>query len=331
MKYFFPAITKVCLCVILVGGFCELHAQTSQFNSSGDLKSTKQYYEDKAADEAKKSKVVAPAVTSTTPKAKLYSAAPETNETDLEYYTRIYDESDEQARRNGILPIGPAMRKLYMENAIAKEWPAKWPKFYDVDSGYASVSHHDKSGIIDKKGNIVIPIIWYSAYVFSEGLACVRSPKPELKFGFLDKENTWVIPLKYQDCRWGFKNGLAAVKLKDNWGYINKADVTVIPFIYDAAEEFKNGLAIVKRKKNFGVVDLAGNVIIPIKYTSLTQNYEGIFMCESKNKWGAYNQKGILITEPVYEVQFYFSGSKAKVTQKGRTFFIDMTGKEVPE
>lgn len=331
MKYFFRAFTQVCFCLILTGSFNGLQAQTSQFNSSGDLKSTKQYYEDKAADEAKKNKIVAPAVTTTAPKAKSNSAVPEANETDLEYYMRIYDESDERAKRNGVLPMGPQMRKLYMERAIANEWPAKWPASYSFDSGYATVSHHNKSGVIDTKGNVIIPVAWHYASVFNEGLAYVMSPKPELKVGFVDKQNTWVIPLKYQDCKFGFKNGLAAVKLNDNWGYINKADVSVIPFIYDAAEPFKNGLAIVKRKKNFGVIDLVGNVIIPIKYTSLTQSYEGIFMCESKGKWGAFNEKGILITEPLYDEKFYFSASKAKVMQKGRTFFIDMTGKEVPE
>ena len=42
-----------------------------------------------------------------------------------------------------------------------------------------------------------------------------------------------------------FSEGLAAVRIGENWGFINKAGEVVIKLQFDKATDFHNGLAVV--------------------------------------------------------------------------------------
>ena len=48
------------------------------------------------------------------------------------------------------------------------------------------------------------------------------------KWGFMDKNGTAIIQHQYDEAQ-DFKEGLAAVRIKDKWGYINKQGALVIP------------------------------------------------------------------------------------------------------
>ena len=66
------------------------------------------------------------------------------------------------------------------------------------------------------------------------------------KWGYKErKTGEMVIPCKY-DKAFDFHNGLAAVKLNEKWGYIDKTGVIAVPFKYDKANFFLEGLAAVK-------------------------------------------------------------------------------------
>lgn len=54
---------------------------------------------------------------------------------------------------------------------------------------------------------------------FSEGLAPVQASNG--RWGYIDKDNHWVIPAKFEDAQ-AFSGERAAVKLHNKWGFINK-------------------------------------------------------------------------------------------------------------
>lgn len=252
--------------------------------------------------------------------------------TDDEYYD--HRAKDAEFIRNGVLPPSEAMWKLRREQQEASEWPAKWPNFIpSIDGIYATVQHHGHFGVIDTSGRIIIPIIWAWASTFHRGLSFVRSVGPNSKCGFMNKFNTMVIPLKYDDCELGFQDNeeLAAVKLNGKWGFIDTNDVTKIPFIYDKVEYFHGGFATVYKKTKCGVIGATGSEIIPIKYQEILKQSEQLFVYKYKDKWGAFDSKGVSVIKPIYEKPFWFYKGKAPVSQHKRTFYIDVTGKEVPK
>ena len=254
-----------------------------------------------------------------------------TDITDDAYYAEIIDRSNAEFARNGVLAPGKEGWKNIINGLIKSEWPAKFPPSYSFDSGYATVRHHNKYGVIDTAGNIIIPIIWEGyASTFSNGLACVNTGGRDQKCGFMNKTNTLVIPLKYDDFHIGFREGLAVVKQGKKWGYIDTDDVTVIPFIYDEASYFHMGFAVVELKKKCGVIDKTGKQILPVKYESITvDGVEKMITYKNKNKWGAFNLDGNPVIPPIYNDNFDFFRGKAKVTLNSRTFYIDKTGTEV--
>ena len=250
--------------------------------------------------------------------------------TNDQYYSKIIDDRNAEYTRNGILPPDRDQWLSLIARLEADEWPAKFPDSYHFDSGYATVQHHGRFGVIDKKGKIIIPIIWKWAGTFMSGLSMVQSIGPDSRTGFMNVANQLVIPLKYENCTLGFKDGIAGVKLNGKWGYIDPNDRIILPFIYDEVKIFYNDLGIVKQKNKYGVVDKNGNLIIPVKYSWITQlTSEKMFVVELKDKWGAFDEKGGIITEPIYAHSFSYTNDKAKVTLKSRTFYIDKKGIEV--
>jgi hypothetical protein len=106
----------------------------------------------------------------------------------------------------------------------------------DFSEGLALVNIGDKCGYIDKTGKLVIEIDPSSclgfAKSFSDGLACVVSPKDEngvIKGHYIDKTGKLVIELLanpfFDDPteHFGdFKGGLAHVRMGNKWCYIDK-------------------------------------------------------------------------------------------------------------
>ncbi len=164
--------------------------------------------------------------------------------------------------------------------------------------GYARVRNGDNWGMIDKKGEIFIPIeyleignynktgVWarkgetfglisngefntiYGVdkiwdFNNTSGLTYARSMK---KIGFINNKGEWIIKPTYIRVR-PFSNGLAPVIKDKLWGYINEKGEQVIPFIFRDAELFsEDGLAPVKEKKLWGFIDKTGKIIIPAEY-----------------------------------------------------------------
>jgi len=94
------------------------------------------------------------------------------------------------------------------------------------------------------------------------------------KFGYLNKKGKWEIKPIFDDVG-NFHEGLARVKINDNWGFVDKEGNVVInkdilngntaiqtgaPF--DAVSDFSDGLAIVQTRKKLGYIDKSGNWVI---------------------------------------------------------------------
>lgn len=172
---------------------------------------------------------------------------------------------------------------------------------YDVikpfASGYAKASKNGLWGLIDTKGNILVPIEYEEISGFSPTGLWARNgaafgliidgkftpidgvdkiydfqPGSELtyarkggKIGFIDNRGNWKIEPGFDKAR-AFNKGLAPVALGKGWGYINPQGKLVVDYIYKDAEIMAdNGLAPVKEKE-WGFIDQQGKVVIPMEY-----------------------------------------------------------------
>src|SRR5664280_1512677 len=83
----------------------------------------------------------------------------------------------------------------------------------------------DKWGFCNRDRKMVIPTVYDSVDLFSEGLAPVHLTR---KWGFVDTKGNMVIPAVYDDGS-SFSEGLAPVRLNGKWGYIDTKGTMVIP------------------------------------------------------------------------------------------------------
>jgi serine/threonine protein kinase len=122
---------------------------------------------------------------------------------------------------------------------------------------------YESSGYIDRHGKEVIQAQYQHAYDFSEGLASVsKSINGELKYGFVNKSGELQIPLIYYFAE-HFQEGLAPVQLKNGrFVFINPDNEIVIEGAYTRANVFSEGLAAVQINGKYGFIDKMGNVII---------------------------------------------------------------------
>lgn len=67
-----------------------------------------------------------------------------------------------------------------------------------------------------------------------------------------------------------FSGGLARVKTKEGWGFVNKNGEEIIPCKYKEAYGFSEGLAGVKTKKGWGFINKDDEEIIPCKYKEVS-------------------------------------------------------------
>lgn len=114
-----------------------------------------------------------------------------------------------------------------------------------------------KWGFIDNKGKAITKIVYDEYSNFTEGLAAVVKDK---KLGFIDKNGSEVIPLKYEK---GFiADGLVRVYLNNKFGFLDYKGNEVIPLKYDSVWCFaflKEGFIGVTLNGKKGFVDIEGN------------------------------------------------------------------------
>ncbi|MRX69654.1 WG containing repeat-containing protein [Flavobacterium resistens] len=127
------------------------------------------------------------------------------------------------------------------------------------------------------------------------------------KFGFVDFEGQWVLKPMFQKAK-GFSQDLAPVLLREKWGYTNLKGECIVQPIYNDADPFsENGLAAVKILSDWGFIDKTGNLVIPADYEisaafgSYTRNEKGFInglaRVKRKGKWSFLKPNGDLLIE----------------------------------
>jgi hypothetical protein len=152
--------------------------------------------------------------------------------------------------------------------------------------------------------------------------------------GFVDKANgREAIPALY-DRVFEFSDGLAAVRFKGLYGYINPAGEMVIEPQFDLGGEFHFGLAEVVVGNHTGIIDRSGKIVLePIYKRAIPVTsgaavvvlgeyrsgyYEGSEQLESDPNWASHGEKGLYEIGAGWIVQPDWSNQFSLFDPKGR-------------
>ena len=167
------------------------------------------------------------------------------------------------------------------------------------------------------------------------------------KYGFIDKSGDEVIPLQFDDVRYGQKEKkpwtkhvpYISVCINNKWGYMNATGDIVIPLIYDEVQEVvfeDDSLIRCLKDGKYGCIDVQGHTIIPFEYDEM-QEYDGFqhnlpTIVKKNGKYGFIDDHNNVLIPFKYDTSrgfSYFRNSNlASVSVNGKYGYIDSQGKE---
>lgn len=252
-------------------------------------------------------------------------------------------------------------KKIILDNKLQSvanlEYESVWD-FSDNDTTTQVIkTKGGKRGLIDIKGNLLVPFEYDVIYSFKDGLASFQQNN---KYGFLNEQGKVVVPAKY-DHAFGFENGLAVVKLNEkkglidktgkeilptnyveiyglsnewilvrnndyNWEFFDRTGKIAIPTEYDVANSFSEGLAFVKTEDKSGFINKDGNFVInlPKDYSASSGFKNGLaVISNAKYKKGVIDQSGNTIIPFDYDDISTFEDGIAKVKKNGKYGYIN--------
>lgn len=158
----------------------------------------------------------------------------------------------------------------------------------------------DLDGFIDTNGRAVIPAQFFGVGYFSDGLAWARNSKGLI--GYINKNGNWVIEPKY-DGATDFEtvSGLAKVKDKGKWLYIDKNGDTHVFDISEPLYDFSEGFAKGEKKNLFGFFNNKGEWVIQPQFKAVRDFKNGFAAVKIKGKWGIIDKSGNWVINPTFD------------------------------
>jgi hypothetical protein len=225
------------------------------------------------------------------------------------------------------------------------------------DSSGKDMDRPPQWGFIDKTGKEVVPLQYFNALPFSDGLAAVfgvvENDVPLPFWGYIDKTGKIVLaPLLYVT---NFSDGVALVaplypdtfdmgaylsgKI-DGFDIMNKKGefLTPLPMPLDGISDFSEGMAAVMMTTNgkrlFGYFDAQNPYMIIYGYEEARNFSDGLAAVkpiDKGGKWGFIDKERKEVIEATFDWAWSFSEGLAMCEPNGKRCYIDKTGKIVIE
>ena len=135
---------------------------------------------------------------------------------------------------------------------------------------------------------------------------------------------------------WLFSEGLAAVLIKNKWGYIDKQGNIAIEPQFSMASGFSEGLAAVEINNKYGFIDKTGRMVIEPQYDFALAFTEGVSPVSIDDYFQIIDKNGAVVTElddSFTDIECFSNGlAAAEVAlseDEWKYGFIDRTGKVV--
>ena len=161
----------------------------------------------------------------------------------------------------------------------------------------------------------------------------------EGKFGYQDSQGRVVIEPQFDEVS-DFQEGLAKVRLADNYAYINQTG-ELVSEMFPEARHFSEGLAAVKLPHKalglvpwgckWGYVDSNGEVVIESKFDLAGDFTEGLGLVKIGHKYGYIDTTGEIVVAPQFDGAKCFCGGLAQVKIGRKYSYIDKTGRLVSQ
>ena len=147
--------------------------------------------------------------------------------------------------------------------------PARWLTAEDFSEGRALVCDEQGCGFVDPEGRYAFVQDAMGGTSYRNGIASIilAMGMSHRRTAFLDYSGS-VIPGQYEG-NGSYSEGLAPVRFRGTWGYVDRAGKPLIQNLFQEAGDFSEGLAAVTLDAGrCGYVDRSGKLAIPARFAS---------------------------------------------------------------
>lgn len=186
-------------------------------------------------------------------------------------------------------------------------------------------------GVIDKKGNTVIPFVW-SYLVFDPETNYLLFSDGE-NMGYMDINQKIIIPAKYSFLNY-FTDGYAVFQEGELHGVMDIKGNIVVPAKYEQITEYANGTAVLYENERYVLLDAKSGKTSKGNYEYLTNaNAAGLFLAIQDGKYGYIdkNEKAIIPFKFVYATPFTDGVASIYESDEGDLKYMNPKGEYVAE
>jgi hypothetical protein len=236
----------------------------------------------------------------------------------------------------------------YINKSGALTLPMKFQLADEFNEGLAAAHLGRRSGFVDHTGRFVFDAPFDVSWGFSEGFVLVKS---NLKMCYYDRTGHRLATPPLDENYYGhsFHEGLAAVQIKDKWGFMDRRGRLVIPAEFIDVGDFSAGLAAAEVPidqdketpcrfdetstytvaKKFGYIDRTGRMVIPPQWEYAGPFVAGLANVATCSKASFIDKTGRVVIETPFNDAAPFYGALARVYVGMEIGYIDKTGKTI--
>jgi hypothetical protein len=179
--------------------------------------------------------------------------------------------------------------------------PNKYEKIGKLSDGLAIFVFDEYLGYLNSRGEVVIPAMYdlvpnyLDQCQFGDGAAVVS--KDEM-FGIINSKGKEIVPFKYNNL--GKWSDLIAADKNGKWGYINRANVMVIPPTFDFAESFVGVVGLVEQTSLSGAINKKGDKIVETGYNNVEFVNKAFLIVNNGALYGLTSSSGENLLPMIY-------------------------------
>ncbi|WP_041138789.1 WG repeat-containing protein [Beduini massiliensis] len=187
----------------------------------------------------------------------------------------------------------------------------------------AIVKKGDYYGVIDLKGNLMIPFEYAALSWANHDLIA----KKDDAYGVIDGQGKIKIEFIWEQLK-DANQGYYRVLNKKGWGLISESGKPIIPCLYDELLPIFEDLVRVEKDSCYGMYSIYGELVIPIIYDTLTICKGQHIIAGVGYRYGYMNAKGELLTPFMFQTATLPVEHLLCVSFQNQFYLVDDRGKK---
>ncbi len=195
---------------------------------------------------------------------------------------------------------------------------------HTYDKGLCVVGRLGLKGVIDKGGQVVLPLQYKSIAILGDNKFIVKQGS---SYTLLQGQTP--LTTNEYDRLYTPSDGLIRFKQAKSYGYLDLEGKELSSQRYGKATNFESNLAAVQDGSQFSLIDKRLQIIRPIEADVVKSAGAGKWKFKRDDKWGLLNSLGEIILEPRYELMNKYNSDRIAVANQDKWGYCDENGQEV--